>query len=248
MLDPITYSLIYQAGLAEYVIALNYSKLPNTFKLLYETTTSNRRIIVEETSEKLLVNTKHRPCRYTILNPVLREIPYQLIRTIKPYTLIIAADLQGFIRTYDSDGVIKYIDVEDIEYMIRYLDIIHTSIDELKKSYKTLEEEKILKITSSISKRNRSFIIITRGVKTPIVIERGRIYEVEERYMDRCRKGYDTTGAGDYFLGILFVKYIEIWDIIESTIEAYLETCRWVSRRSLIAVHHPEPPPPSRPP
>jgi sugar/nucleoside kinase (ribokinase family) len=99
-----------------------------------------------------------------------------------------------------------------------------------------MDVEEAIALTEAESKHNalrrlrglvkESLVVVTEGVKPPILLTGGSVSEVGSERSRVC----DKTGAGDYFLGKLFLRIVEGLKPREAVESALEETDRWLSR------------------
>ncbi len=221
VLNPITSSQLSSNNMLEYVTPVDHDKLPNIFNLYY---INDRRIITVEYLTKK-INKSYDACEYTILNPVLDEIPLYILKIHRVNNKLLVGDIQGFIRMIDEHGRITYKSIEEVLEIFNYLDIVHMSIDEAL----TITHGE-LNLLTRITQYSKTCIVVTRGVEPPLIISNNKISTTRN---NECEKiSGETTGAGDYFLAKLLINYINTWSIDYAVEKAFIETCKWVERRA----------------
>ena len=146
-----------------------------------------------------------------IISPVFGEFEMSLLNNVVTH-IPSAIDIQGFVRTADDKGNIKYKAANRETYgILQKARILHVSEDE----YEVMEN-----IPRGI------IVVVTYG-------SRGcHIYLGEEKiYVPAYRVRGDPTGAGDFFTTILMAQYIVTGDILESTVYAAAATSIFIEGR-----------------
>ncbi len=195
-----------------------------------------RSILVEEKMPPIPVTHIYMESgQHTIINPVLGEIDDNHLKKLWSESILLAADIQGFIRTLRGRRIVVSINEKRLRQILDYIDILHTSIDEFRQlSLSPRELASIIDVDQ--------YIVVTRGRRPPLIIANNTI--IETRPGTDCPLVSDTTGAGDYFLSELLLSYIKTRNISRSSRRAFIETCHWLSRRRGKVPHHSPPPPP----
>jgi hypothetical protein len=202
-------------------------------QLKYDTHES-RTVTVESRQSSLPLSLPYEPAQYSIVNPVFDEITLAHLKTIYHNSRLTVTDLQGFSRSMikDEDSIGTYKIIKEI---IENSHILHVSTDDIPGT---------TVIFKLVSKNNKwmmgKHIVLTRGFKTPIIIEYNNRIEVDSSL--ECPTTSDTTGAGDYYTSLLTLIYTETYDIVYSAREAYKETCRWLGERASSRYTIPPPP------
>lgn len=198
-----------------------YSASPMVFKITY--LNSSRVMEVLELSPELTSGDTHTGVCYTIVNPVLGEVSFSLLKELRVKSALLAGDIQGFVRERRR-GTLRYKGGGLLIDVIGLFDILHMDVEEAIALTGAESKHDALKRLSGLVKE--SLVVVTEGVKPPILVTGGSVSEVgsERRRVD------DKTGAGDYFLGKLFLRIMEGMKPREAVESALEETDRWLNR------------------
>ncbi|MBT4539759.1 carbohydrate kinase family protein [Candidatus Woesearchaeota archaeon] len=124
-----------------------------------------------------------------VVSTVKDEVPLHLIQSLSDRGMIIALDLQGYLRT--TNGKEEAITAA---VMADYIKITESELEKLT-SEETLEK-RILQLNSEV---NAEAIAVTRGRKGVSLYHEGDIISLETVAVN----GVQTAGAGDLFFGHL---------------------------------------------
>jgi len=199
----------------------SYSASPMVFKITY--LDSSRVMEVLEISPELTSGDTHTGVCYTIVNPVLGEISFSLLKELRVKSIILAGDIQGFVRERRR-GFLRYKGGGLLIDVIGLFDILHMDVEEAIALTEAESKHSALRRLRGLVKE--SLVVVTEGVKPPILVTGGSVSEVGSERSRVC----DKTGAGDYFLGKLFLRIVEGLKPREAVESALEETDRWLSR------------------
>lgn len=217
---------------------LHYSASTNIFTLIYKNHSRVIKVVEQAPILPYEAGVEHDNAP-TLLNPVLGEIQYPLLKNLDTSAGLIIADLQGFVRKVRSGAIIPHYSLKRLEMLLKYIDILHMSDEELF-GLKTTSINELLHDLQKITARKSSTIVITRGVNDPIVIGEGGILSIETNTQE-CINVKDTTGAGDYFTGSLLKYILSGHDIITACRLSHIDTCSWLRIREEVP-HRSAPP------
>lgn len=214
----------------KYVEPAQYSARANVFLLKYFD--ERREMEILDKSPPLYPWNYHRGiCSISIVNPVMGEISYSLVKTIRNYSLFVGLDVQGFIRQA-FNGKISLSMHDSLFAILGNADLVHMDLEELYAITGLGDLE--LAVKALASKLSRPIIAVTRGPEPPIIVYRGRAEVIDEkRYPSN-----DKTGSGDFFLGDLaYYVFIEGMEIGEAVISTREDIDKWLQRKRFIAAH-----------
>lgn len=207
---------------SKYINKMQYSTKTNIFKLEYRG--AERKISVLDRAPPLCSWNSQADLCYSIVNPVLGEIDVNLLKIIRQKSLLLAVDLQGFLRKLADNSII--LEHTDSAVMaIQLADIVHADLEEFIALTGGLG---ISEAVYKVSKLLRGILLVTVRPMKVILITRYRfkIYELEGHYV-----ASDKTGAGDYFLSVYTRTYIENHDEEDSVFKAHEYTTTWLKKR-----------------
>ncbi len=220
---------------------LYYSVTTNIFTLIYKN--CDRVIKVIEQAPILPYDVEVENDNVPILlNPVLGEIQYPLLKKLDATAGLIIADLQGFVREINNGIIVSHYSLGRLEVLLKNIDVLHMSDEELH-GLKTTSMNRLLHDLRRITSKTSSTIVITRGINDPIVIGEGEIINIETN-TNECINVKDTTGAGDYFTGSLLKHVLEEHDIVIASRLSHVSTCSWLRIRENASSQYTAPPPP----
>jgi len=199
----------------------SYSASPTVFKIAY--LDSSRVMEVLELSPELTSGDTHPGVCYTIVNPVLGEVSFSLLKELRVKSVLLAGDIQGFVRER-RPGLLRYKGGGLLIDVIGLFDILHMDVEEAIALTEAESKHGALQRLRGLVKE--SLVVVTEGVKPPILVTGGSVSEVGS---ERSRVD-DKTGAGDYFLGKLFLRMIEGMEPREAVESALEETDQWLTR------------------
>lgn len=208
--------------IAQYIVKRQYSTRTNLFYLRYRG--GARELKIMEKSPEILNWNTHSGLCIVIANPVINEIGYSLLKTLRSKSVLLAIDIQGFVREQVDANI--YLKPSKIIYSILELaDIVHADISEFK-SITSMEGvqsnyHEIREITNGVivvTQRPGKFILLTK--------ERVKFIEIPEDYIADYK-----TGAGDYYLASYTIHYNETRDPEISIYRAHRDTTIWLKNR-----------------
>lgn len=212
----------------KYAEPAQYSTRANVFLLKYFN--GEREIEVLEASPPLYPWNRHSGlCAISLVNPVLGEIPYSLLKAIRNSSLFVGLDVQGFIREV-ANGRISLSANEALFAILNHADLIHMDLEELYAI--TGVRDTGLALKSIGGRLERPIIAVTRGPKAPVIVYKGRASVIDEERPPYSEK----TGSGDLFLGDLaYYIFIEGLDVEEAVILTRRDVDKWLEGRRFIA-------------
>ena len=219
--------LLVEHPISKYIVKQQYSSRVNVFRLEYENDT--RQISIIDTAPPIHPWNTHSDLCYSIVDPVLGEVTIPVLKAIQVKSILIAVDLQGYLRKLRDNKIIIEQTPESIQ-VLELSDIVHLDIEEY---HALLKEQGGI---ASIRKHLKGVMVVTIRPNKSIIIqsreERFRILEIQEDFI-----AIDKTGAGDYFLSQLFYYYIESNDVEEAIYKAHEYTTLWLKKRSIKPPH-----------
>jgi len=219
----------------KYAVKSQYSTRTNIFILEY--TGSSRVLRVLEVAPPIYQWNTHSELCYTIVNPVMGEVDISLLKLLRAKSLLIAVDIQGFIRAVNSNGLVFLKSSSEAISVLELADIVHADTEEATCLARCIGDNlPVERALSKLSKYSRGVLLVTSGSNKITVVHRGevRIVEVEDKY-----RAVEKTGAGDYFLTEYFINYITSNDIVESVHRAHKEVTKWLIIRDKVLHHAP---------
>ncbi|MEM0002422.1 MAG: hypothetical protein QXM43_07375 [Desulfurococcaceae archaeon] len=214
---------------AEYIIKQQYSSNVNIFKIEYHGL--NRTLSVVDKAPQIYDWNTHVGFCYVIVNPVLGEVSINMLRRIKLNSLILAVDLQGYLRKIVNGNIILEYN-PDIEVVFELADVIHADLDEYEVISRNLNSTNI---QVQALKKLRGVLVVTARPNRIFIItsNKTKIIELNEDYYAQVK-----TGAGDYFLATYTYYYCKTSDEEESSYLAHEHTTRWLMYRDNVRPHH----------
>jgi len=140
------------------------------------------------------------------LGPVFNEISGSLVNTLRKQCDFLSSDLQGFIRTASSNGVVRTVP-RSLSRIIGHCDMVQASIEEARSQTRSRDPRAIL--SRFLAMRVR-YAIVTMGEKGSwLGSQRDGSYFIPA-FPDRTIR--DSTGAGDVFAGSWLSTYLSTKD------------------------------------
>jgi len=227
--STVSYSIINHP-VFKHVVPLQYSKAYNVFHIKYDEKGSRTLELLQEAPPLYNWNMSEDLC-VSIVNPVYREIPPSFIKQLSNRSTILAGDIQGFLRWRKNHSIVLYPD-EQVFESIKVLNLIHMDIEEARAltgegeiGFVAAKLQNVLKDQIVVVTDGPSNILLIQGGKTKVIHHVGETFP-------------DTTGAGDFFLGVLTYYYLVTNDIVESVFKGVVATEKWLAKKSFIAANH----------
>ena len=144
-----------------------------------------------------------------MLNPICNEIHFEFVRLLNARVEgIIGLDVQGFIRSLDSEGYLSERNSQES------IDLVYRIIDELDERLifkASVDEATIITGKSDPFKsidelcRNDAIIIITRGKYGSLILQKNhKVIEIPAFQPNQIQ---DPTGAGDAYMASFLLEY-----------------------------------------
>ncbi|WP_440059543.1 PfkB family carbohydrate kinase [Thermogladius sp. 4427co] len=220
------YWLFEASGLSRYKSNSDYSTHPTVFRIEYSG--ESRIMEVLEVSPALTPRDVHTGLCVSVVNPVLGEIPPSLLKTIRAGSLILAGDIQGFVRARRK-GVLEYEAPWPINQVIDYFDIIHMDASEaLYVARAENIDEALVKLSKAI---RRGLIVVTEGYRASYIVKPGRFIQLS----GIRPKVVDKTGAGDYLLSATVIYLANGVEPEEAVARALDKTDEWLFKKPVNA-------------
>lgn len=210
--------------ISKLIVKAQHSSRTNTFLLNY-TSSGEREVRVLEVSESLYPWNSHEGLCYTIVNPVLREVSLDMLKYLKHKSLMVAVDIQGFVRFVENGIVKTRPDPQGIS-VLSEADVVHLDLEEALSLSGSSNVDYSLML---ISKHVRGVAVVTVRPSTVFVITREGSRRV---VFENTPIVADRTGSGDHYLASYFYNYICSNDELEASYKAHAETTEWLIKRS----------------
>ncbi|MEM4642527.1 MAG: PfkB family carbohydrate kinase [Candidatus Caldarchaeum sp.] len=145
-----------------------------------------------------------------LLSPVHREADEEHLRLLRKNVSMLAADLQGFIRKIDHQGMVK-LQSRDVSEILKTVDVLHCS------------EEEAIAVTGKVDVVSAARVL---GLGTDAVVLVGSadgLYIAHRSSLSLLRltaSGHDLTGAGDMLTGFFLTFYAETANSLEAAAHA----------------------------
>lgn len=164
-----------------------------------------RRLKLKQTCEPILFEEvpKHfLNSRSILISPIAGEIsPIFVEKLHSESESLIAADAQGFVRSFDSKGIAQFTFWEDAERILPLLDIVKFSKREAQTA---MNCDDIEEAAQKILNFGPEIVIITLGDEGAIIRGKENLFIKPKTPPKRV---LETTGAGDIFLGVFLLEY-----------------------------------------
>lgn len=203
---------------------LQYSSTATIFKLVYRG--SSRTLYLEERAPPLYPWNIHEGLCISIVNPVFHEVTEANLAMIKVRSQLLAGDMQGFVRSLDNGRVVYSCSTRAL-HLLRYFDVVHMDVDELKAATCVWDELRALERLLNMVRGTR--VVVTGRLKPIHVVDHGSLKSIN---IDDSPLVSDKTGAGDYFLGTLLVNMLSHEDFTKAVEKAHDETTKWLIERN----------------
>lgn len=209
--------------IGKYIVKQQYSTRINIFRLIYRGLERELKII-DNAPPIYPWNVNEDYC-YAVVNPVIGEVDLNLLREIRHRSLLLAIDLQGFLRE-KREGKIFLTHSPIALYAVEVADVVHADLEEFRALTVPLSPSQAF---DKISKHVKGVLLITDRPNTVFLVNRRgvRVYTLEEKY-----NAINKTGAGDYFLSTYFYLYISTVDEEEAIFKAHEYTTKWLIVRN----------------
>jgi sugar/nucleoside kinase (ribokinase family) len=139
--------------------------------------------------------------------PVANELSIGIIRELRKRTPLLSLDPQGFLRKFDTKGVMELKTVHDIAFL-QHFDVYKSSIQEIRV---LTRNDKLEDAMRKIQNCGVKIILVTMGQQGAVA------YFDEEFYLiPACKPRVvkDPTGAGDAFIGAFLAEYIHDGEVL----------------------------------
>ncbi|MCY0868636.1 MAG: sugar kinase [Desulfurococcus sp.] len=206
---------------------LQYSSAATVFKLVYNG--ASRTLYLKEKAPPLYPwNLSSSLCHIAIVNPVFHEVNESHLTAISSRTLLLAGDIQGFIRVSESNGKITYASCSSsLIRLLRFFHLIHMDLDELKAFTCTSSiDEAVDKLKDTVG---GTIVVVTGRLKPIRVVYNKASYSIS---VDDSPLVNDKTGAGDFFIGATAKYFWSTWDPVRAVEKAHEETTRWLLEKN----------------
>jgi len=140
------------------------------------------------------------------LGPVFNEVSSSLVNNLRKRCEFLSADLQGFIRTISSSGIIRTVP-QNLSRMLGQFDMVQASIEEARSQMRSRNPRTILGRFLAMRVRYAIVTMAERG--SWLGSQDARSYFVPA-FPDRSIR--DSTGAGDVFAGSWLSTYLSTRD------------------------------------
>ncbi len=172
-----------------------------TFENIYED--SGRRQYVRGVAEPLI--TAHLPAEWSQsaivhLGPLVQEVEPAFVDRFPDALLCVTP--QGWLRQWDDSGLVSPARWTDAERLLRRIDILILSLEDLGGDVAELER----------LRRMARLLVLTDGRHGATVYDR----DLERRIPAYDVEEVDPTGAGDVFATGFFIRYYETRDAVEA--------------------------------
>lgn len=204
------------------LVPAQYSTRTNVFVLEY--TTGGRRLRVVDKAPPIYPWNHHEDPCYTVVNPVLGEVGLNLLRKLAENSMMLALDLQGFLREVRGEYIEVRSSTEALE-ALSMANVVHMDFEEL---VALTNASDVYRAMYSLSKLLKGVAVVTVRPRKTIIVTREWIREVEYEYAPAV---INRTGSGDYYLSSYFYNYIKVGDEVESAHRAHELTTRWLLER-----------------
>ena len=149
------------------------------------------------------------------LGPIAGEISLETIKEIGKLTKIISLDLQGIIRKFDRNGVVRVEKNPLISEIVKNVTIVKAALHEGEAVMHATGPEEV---ASSFLELGCKISIVTLGEKGSYVSTcDGESLSIPAV---KPRRVMDSTGAGDTYAGSFLVEYLKTKDVKRSAIIA----------------------------
>ena len=214
--------LLHAHPISRYIVKQQFSTKTNFFKIEY--VDSKRIMSILEKAPPLYHWNVHNGLCHVVINPVLGEVSASLVKAIKHKALLLAVDLQGFLRETRGQVLVLGPSAEAIE-VLRLADIVHADLEELQA---LTNRHNALEACENVVRYLRGAMLVTIRPHAAILVSEGRIrvHEFSDDYVAKER-----TGAGDYFLSTYTYYYVKTGDYEESLYKAHEYVTKWLKSR-----------------
>ena len=142
-----------------------------------------------------------------IVNTVINEVPYEVLRRVRDLCRFLAIDIQGFVRrSFDGKVAIEWSD--EVTEVLALADVIHADISEVP-----IEPKDPLKAALYLRGFTDGVVTVTMGSDGSVIAYDGKVFRLTS-----LNEVGDPTGAGDIFLAVLAVKIAEGMDPLEAAL------------------------------
>ena len=184
---------LQQLGIEVFV---TFTPKSTNMRLFYPTSNVDERILsVTSTAGSFTPEeVEHLHAKLFLINASTRgEVDINVIKALRQKDALLAADVQGFIRIIESDGVLTYEKWDQMQHVLSYIDILKTDAVEAEM---LVGENDIKKAAQKISNMGPKEIVLTHR-NGLLVYADGRYYEADffpQKLIGRSGRG-DTCIA-----------------------------------------------------
>lgn len=141
-----------------------------------------------------------------IVSPIVDEIPTTLNRDISMMNAISLLDPQGYLRSFDQNGLCK-------AQLRQIKDLPKTNIIKLSKeeAFTLTGDDDFIKTLSKFTSSGFEIVVGTNGSKDVIVLNEERVHRLD---IPPNENNGDTTGLGDIFNGTFLTTYLRDGDVL----------------------------------
>jgi len=184
-------------------VCCRYSQTTTTFENMYDAD-GHRRQYVRAVADPL--HPQHLPaawrnCPIVHLGPLVQEVAPDFV-DVFPGTALMGVTPQGWLRTWDEDGLVSPVPWHDAQRILERADIVVLSMEDLGFDRGELERLRSLARLLVLTDGRHGAIVFDDGVA-----HRVPAYDVRE---------VDPTGAGDVFATAFFLRFHECGDPAEA--------------------------------
>ncbi len=191
----------------------------NNVKISKEHNTTRFKLIYYNNERKLKLLSKCKDITYEdvqirdaiyFIGPVIGEVSLNLLKQIYQETGIVVADIQGFIRETDHNGIVFLSKKKNIEEIFSYTHILHIEINEAKA---ITGKESLIDIIKFLQDKTKNITLLTMGERGSYVIWNKKIIFVPPF---QTNKVIDPTGTGDVYTTTFALEYIKTNNIFRA--------------------------------
>ncbi len=149
--------------------------------------------------------------RSILISPIAGEIsPIFVEKLYSESKSVIAADAQGFVRRFDSEGIAQFAFWEDAERVLPLLDIVKFS---KREALTAMNCDGIDEAAEKILNFGPEIVIITLGDEGVVIRGKENLFIKPKT---PPKKLVETTGAGDIFFGVFLLEYVHTKNVANS--------------------------------
>jgi sugar/nucleoside kinase (ribokinase family) len=194
---------LQQAGVDVCAVTRTQSEHTTSFELQYDDNLENRTLRLIRQGTPLAVSDipKGLHAKAIHIAPIANEIPFNIIKQLKPLCDVLSIDPQGMTRQFSVDGAVSNSACMD-SHVLGLIDVYKSSLNEI---LLLTGKPTVAEAIAAIHKLGPKIVLVTSGSQGAVLSTEGKVWQIPT-----CKpvRVVDPTGAGDVFIGAFLNQYI----------------------------------------